>query len=120
MRHILFKILTLFFIAYSSAQNIDVSGNVQDISGVPIPGVNILIKNTTKGTVTDFDGNFKISGVSIGSTLSFSYIGYVSKEVTIQDSSKLNHNPGRRFVHFRRSRGNWLRNSNQKRSYRCC
>ncbi|CAH8282861.1 TonB-linked SusC/RagA family outer membrane protein [Mariniflexile fucanivorans] len=89
MRHYLFKILALFFIAYSGAQNVNVSGNVQDNSGFPIPGVNVIVKNTTKGTVTDFDGNFTISDVKTGTTVVFSYIGYVTKEVVITNSSKL-------------------------------
>tara|TARA_R110002167_G_scaffold270464_2_gene476979 strand:+ start:207 stop:3224 length:3018 start_codon:yes stop_codon:yes gene_type:complete len=89
MRHTLFKILALFFIAYSSAQNVDISGNVQDESGFPIPGVNIVVKNTSKGSITDFDGNFTITGVDVGSTLSFSYIGYINKDVVIANNSTL-------------------------------
>lgn len=89
MRHYLFKILTLFFITYSGAQNINVSGNVQDTSGFPIPGVNVVVKNTTKGAVTDFDGNFTITNIATGSTLTFSYIGYVTKQVVITNNAKL-------------------------------
>lgn len=89
MRHYLFKILTLLFITYSGAQTMNISGNVQDTSGFPIPGVNVVVKNTTKGAVTDFDGNFTISNVGTGNTLTFSYIGYVTKEVVISNSSKL-------------------------------
>jgi hypothetical protein len=89
MRQNLLKILALFFVAFSSAQNIDVSGNVQDASGFPIPGVNIIVKNTSKGAVSDFDGNFTISGVDVGSILTFSYVGYVTKEVTITNNASL-------------------------------
>ncbi len=89
MRQTLFKILCLFFFAYSGAQSIDISGNVQDNTGFPIPGVNVLVKNTNKGAVTDFDGNFTITDIKIGSTLSFSYIGYVTKEMVITNNSKL-------------------------------
>lgn len=89
MKHYLFKILTLVFISYSSAQNINVNGHVQDNSGMPIPGVNVVVKNTTKGTVTDFDGNFTISNVQSGATLILSYLGYVTKEVVVTNSSKL-------------------------------
>ncbi|MGA1227576.1 MAG: SusC/RagA family TonB-linked outer membrane protein [Tamlana sp.] len=89
MKHYLFKILTLVFISYSSAQNINVNGHVQDNSGMPIPGVNVVVKNTTKGTVTDFDGNFIISNVQSGATLILSYLGYVTKEVVVTNSSKL-------------------------------
>ncbi|WOD42787.1 SusC/RagA family TonB-linked outer membrane protein [Hwangdonia lutea] len=90
MRHNLFKILTLFFIAYSSAQNVNVSGNVQDDTGYPIPGANVLVKGTNTGTVTDFDGNFIINDVQIGSTLIFSYIGYITQEVVVANSDNLN------------------------------
>ena len=89
MRHFLFKLLTFFFITHSGAQNINVSGNVQDNSGFPIPGVNVIVKNTTKGAVTDFDGNFTITDVKVGTTLMFSYIGYVTKDIVISNNSKL-------------------------------
>lgn len=87
MIHKLFKILTLFFIACSSAQNINVSGNVQDKTGIPIPGTNVIVKNTKKGAVADFDGNFKISGVNIGDIISFSFLGYKTKELTVTEAS---------------------------------
>ncbi|WP_100613665.1 SusC/RagA family TonB-linked outer membrane protein [Confluentibacter citreus] len=89
MRHYLFKILTLFLITYSGAQNVDVSGVIQDESGIPILGVNVVVKNTTIGVVSDFDGNFTLSDVKIGSTLTFSYIGYLTYEVIITDNSRL-------------------------------
>jgi len=89
MRHNLFKILTLFFIAYSSAQNVSVSGNVQDDTSFPIAGANVLVKGISKGAVTDFDGNFTIEDVKIGSTLIFSYLGYITQEVVVANSDKL-------------------------------
>ena len=92
MRHSLFKFLALFCLAFTSAQNVDISGTIQDESGTPIPGVNIIVKNTTKGSVSDFDGNFTVAGVDIGSTLTFSYIGYVSQELVVKNNSKLKFN----------------------------
>ena len=89
MRHSLFIFLALFCLAFTSAQNVDISGTIQDESGTPIPGVNIIVKNTTKGSVSDFDGNFTVAGVDIGSTLTFSYIGYVSQELVVKNNSKL-------------------------------
>ena len=89
MRHTLFKILALFFMAYSGAQNIDISGNVQDGSGFPIPGANIIVNNSTKGTTTDFDGNFVLSGVKNGATISVSYIGYITQELVITSNKSL-------------------------------
>jgi len=89
MRHILLNVLAFFFIAYASAQNVNLSGTVQDEGGMPIPGVNVIVKNTTKGSVTDFDGNFTISDVEIGSTLTFSYVGYVTYEVVIANGNDM-------------------------------
>lgn len=89
MKQKLLTILTLFLFANVFSQNYDVSGNVQDNSGFPLPGVNVIIKNTAKGTVTDFDGNFTISDIQAGSTLVFSYIGYVTKEIIVSSGANL-------------------------------
>ena len=83
------KIFTLFFVSFCGAQNIDISGNVQDETGFPIPGANIIVKGTSRGAVTDFDGNFTINNVTIGSTLTFSYVGYVTQELVIQNKSSV-------------------------------
>ena len=89
MRKMFLKILALFFVAFTSAQTIDVSGNVNDNAGIPIPGANVIVKNTNNGAITDFDGNFSISNVEIGSTITVSYIGYITKEIVVTDNSKL-------------------------------
>ena len=89
MRHTLLQILALFFIVHVSAQSIDVSGNVQDETGFPIPGANIIVKNTAKGTTTDFDGNFILTGVDNGTTISVSYIGYVTKDIVVTNNKTL-------------------------------
>ena len=52
-----------------------ITGKVNDVKGKPIPGVTIIIKGTTQGTITDADGNFSIANVPVGSTLSFSFVG---------------------------------------------
>ena len=87
-----FKSMVILFLMTSwiaLAQEISIKGNVQDQSGAPIPGVNILVKNTTKGASTDFNGNFVINGVKIGNTLTFSYLGYITKEIIVTDKSNL-------------------------------
>ncbi|MFD2725548.1 SusC/RagA family TonB-linked outer membrane protein [Hyunsoonleella rubra] len=89
MRQKLINVLTILFVLHIGAQNADVSGTVLDNTGFPIPGVNVIVKNTTKGTVTDFDGNFTISDVETGAILNFSYVGYITKEVTVAGSQKL-------------------------------
>lgn len=63
--------------------SIDVSGTVTDESGEPLVGVNIQVKGTNRGTATDFDGQFLLEGVDENTTLIFSYIGYVTQEVSI-------------------------------------
>src|SRR5690606_40264382 len=73
------------------AQNIQVSGTVlEKNSDLGIPGVNILIKSSNRGTVSDIDGNFSLE-VANGQTLVFSSIGIQNQEITIgpNNSSKL-------------------------------
>lgn len=74
------------------AQNAsNVSGTVTDESGVPLPGVAIIIKNTTTGATTDFDGNYTISASS-NDILVFSYLGYKTQEVGVNGRSTINLN----------------------------
>ena len=67
------------------AQNLNISGTVTDVvTGETLPGVNVIVKNSSKGDVTDFDGNYKISEVPKGSILVFSYLGYQTKELLVE------------------------------------
>jgi hypothetical protein len=61
-----------------------IKGQVVDVTGETLVGVSVLIKGTTTGTLTDVDGNFAISA-SIGSTLQFSYVGYITELVKVTD-----------------------------------
>ena len=70
-------------------QEFIVSGTVTDKEGLGLPGTNIIIKGSNKGVVSDFDGNYKIK-VSKGDMLVFSFIGMVTKAVTIDNDSKVN------------------------------
>ncbi len=81
--------LTLFLIAsITFSQTVDVKGVVSDNSNIPLPGVNVIVKNTAKGASTDFDGNYTLNEVPINSTLVFSYIGFETKEVAVTSSSE--------------------------------
>ncbi len=82
-RIILFAMIGLIMSITSFAQNVTVTGNVKDVTGEAIIGASIVVKGTTTGTVTDFDGNFTLS-VPSGSILSISYIGYKSQEVSTE------------------------------------
>ncbi|MGB3151071.1 MAG: TonB-dependent receptor [Maribacter sp.] len=65
-----------------------ISGTVTDESGAPLPGATVVVKGSTNGTTTDFDGKFIID-VDINSVLQFSYLGYSTKEVSITGQSNL-------------------------------
>jgi len=94
------KLILLMCIIFTSAQaqNNTVTGKVTDISGIPLPGVNISIQGTSGGTQTDFDGNFTIQA-SANQVLVFSYVGMKSismpvgtqtnMTVSLQDDSTL-------------------------------
>jgi TonB-linked SusC/RagA family outer membrane protein len=66
-----------------------ISGVVSDANG-PLPGVNVQIKGTTTGTVTDFDGKYTISINSKNAVLVFSYVGYTTKEVAAGTNTTVN------------------------------
>jgi hypothetical protein len=64
-----------------------VHGRVVDSDGQPLPGVNVVAKGTTVGTVTDSNGNYSLTMPATSSTLVFSFIGYTSREVVVSDSN---------------------------------
>ncbi|WP_405296610.1 SusC/RagA family TonB-linked outer membrane protein [Algibacter sp. Ld11] len=70
-------------------QQIEVSGIVLDEKGIPIPGVNILVQGTNRGTQTDFDGNFKLIAKK-GEVLVVSSIGFKTQEIKIGNFASLN------------------------------
>ena len=83
------KILTLllaFVVQVTFAQQQPITGTVVDESGVPIPGVNIIVKGTTNGVQSDFDGNYSIQA-SRGDVLVFSFIGLKKAEYPVGDSA---------------------------------
>lgn len=87
--------IILFFVSFliyvvSFAQQKTITGNVVDsASDEPLPGVTITIKNTIKGTVTDFDGNFSLD-VETGQTLVYSFVGYSPVEIIVGENSIIN------------------------------
>ncbi|WP_084148730.1 SusC/RagA family TonB-linked outer membrane protein [Arenibacter latericius] len=82
-------LLMLIFTFAAQAQEISITGVVTDASSAtPIPGVNVVEKNTTNGVATDFDGNYSIN-VTSGSVLVFSSLGYLSQEITITNQTNI-------------------------------
>ncbi|MFY0713887.1 SusC/RagA family TonB-linked outer membrane protein [Seonamhaeicola sp. NFXS20] len=85
-------ILTLilaFVVHISFAQEKTISGTISDDSGLPLPGATVLVKGTTSGTSSDFDGKYSIKA-SAGDVLVFSFVGYTTSEVTVGSSSTIN------------------------------
>lgn len=66
--------------------SIKTHGMVTDDTGLSLPGTNVFIKGTSKGTQTDFDGNYTIETKS-GDVLVFSYVGFETKEITVSNTS---------------------------------
>lgn len=71
------------------SQQILITGSVTDGENMPLGGANVLIKGTTVGVQTDFDGNYSIQAAS-GDVLVFSYIGFQSQEVVVSNQTTLN------------------------------
>ncbi len=70
-------------------QQLPVSGKVTDSSGAPLPGVTVIVKGTTQGTITDKDGNYSISKLPANATLVFSFVGMKTQEIQVLGSSSI-------------------------------
>ncbi len=68
----------------------EVTGVVNDSSGEPLPGLSVVVKGTSNGVVTDFDGNYIISVPGNESTLVYSFIGMNTQEITVGDQTTIN------------------------------
>ncbi|WP_203293755.1 SusC/RagA family TonB-linked outer membrane protein [Luteirhabdus pelagi] len=85
-------ILTLLLalaVQLSFAQQKTITGTVTDDSGLPLPGANIIVKGTSTGTQSDFDGNYSITA-NTGQTLVYSYIGFTSQEFAVGADNTIN------------------------------
>lgn len=86
---LLFLVMFMVFIP-THAQEGTIAGVVTSLEdGMPLPGVNVLVKGTSRGTITDFDGNYSVSADS-GEILEFSFIGMLTTEVAVGIQSNIN------------------------------
>ncbi len=74
----------------NSIQDQTITGVITDENGQPMPGANVKVKDTSIGAASDFDGNYTIKVPSGSTTLVFSYLGYITKEVEINGRSVIN------------------------------
>jgi TonB-linked SusC/RagA family outer membrane protein len=79
-------LLLVLVVQLTFAQEKTISGTVTDNTGLPLPGVNIIVKGTTNGTQSDFDGNYSVQA-AVGQTLSYSYVGFKPTEIAVTASS---------------------------------
>ena len=73
----------LIVVSSNEINQIGVSGRVTDATGVPLPGVNIRIDGSSSGTMTDNEGRFSLSITDANTRLIFSYIGFITQEITV-------------------------------------
>lgn len=74
---------------FFSVQQQAVSGMVRDNSGQPLPGVTVLVKGTTRGTITDVNGEFSLTEVPADATLVFSFIGMQTQEIAVSGTQRI-------------------------------
>lgn len=86
-------LLTISFLLFQTAlfsqSTSSVSGIVLDSDNIPLAGASVVLKGTTTGTQTDFDGNFSLDKVPSNGTLVISYIGYAAKEVSVANQKQI-------------------------------
>lgn len=92
-RNAMFKVLLMFIVgillsANAFAQQMVVKGVVKDTTGEPVIGANVVVKGTTNGTITDFDGNFQLNA-NKGDIITISFIGYQSQEAQVAASMNI-------------------------------
>lgn len=83
-------VLTTFNEELLPQQQRIVSGKVTDQSGQPLPGVTVVVKGTTQGTVTNADGNYSLTNIPEDATLVFSFVGMKTQEVVVGNQTNIN------------------------------
>ncbi|GGD03623.1 SusC/RagA family TonB-linked outer membrane protein [Hyunsoonleella pacifica] len=89
MKQLVLSLIGVLCLSFTAISQNTVSGTITDEQGQPIPGVNILEKNTNNGFASDFDGNYTMI-VADNVTLVFSYLGYKTQEIPVNNRSVIN------------------------------
>ncbi|MGV8138258.1 MAG: TonB-dependent receptor [Mangrovibacterium sp.] len=74
----------------SEQEQIKISGKVTESSGVPLPGVSVVIRNTTQGTITGANGDYVISNIPADAILVFSFVGMRTQEIPVSGKTRIN------------------------------
>jgi len=90
MKKLFLLLLVVFIVSGLKAQELSIKGNVTDETGEGLPGVSVLVKGTSNGTMTDLYGNYTLSVSSDAKTLVFKSLSMKSKEVQIAGQSVIN------------------------------
>lgn len=93
MKFIHYKLLLCFLLVhlpYVNAQELKITGTIVDNTDFPIPGVNVSIKDSNIGTITDLDGNFTLVAPGPKSVLITSFVGYVTRQIAIGNKKHFN------------------------------
>ena len=80
----------MFLTVSAMAQNKTVTGTVVDNSGEPVIGANVVVKGTSQGATTDFDGKFSITNVPERAMLHVTFVGYAEQDVSVAGKSVIN------------------------------
>ncbi len=87
------KLLLIFLLLSQTAiiaqDGITVSGTVSDTEGQPLPGASVVVKGTTTGTQTDFDGVFTLNNVPSNGILTISYLGFVAQDIPVEGRNSI-------------------------------
>ena len=89
VQQLLFVALFSVLAVTASAQSKTVTGSVVDNTGEPVIGASVVVKGTTNGTITDFDGNLTISGVPNDGTIQISFVGYKTQDISVAGKSSV-------------------------------
>jgi TonB-dependent starch-binding outer membrane protein SusC len=87
MKKISFLILLIFCMVQSYAQERTITGKITGVDGIGLPGATVQIKGTSRGLISDIDGNYSIKITSSESVLVFSYIGFMSREFPVENKT---------------------------------
>ncbi|MCU0445976.1 MAG: TonB-dependent receptor [Microscillaceae bacterium] len=82
-------LVSVFSFGWAFAQERTITGVVKDNTGFGLPGVSVYVKGTTKGTITDGEGKYTLSGVPEGATLTIQAVGYLSQDIAVGAGSTL-------------------------------